>query len=40
MLPTENWKGGDYMGGRFEYKYFRDIDVADPFFGSLKQDYE
>lgn len=40
MLPTENWKSGDYMGGRFEYKYFRDIDVADPFFGSLKQDYE
>lgn len=40
MLPTENWKGGDYMGGRFEYKYFRDIDVADPFFDSLKQDYE
>lgn len=28
------------MGGRFEYKYFRDIDVTDPFFDSLKRDYE
>ena len=28
------------MGGRFEYKYFREIDVADPFFDSLKRDYE
>lgn len=28
------------MGGRFEYKFFREIDVADPFFDSLKRDYE
>ena len=40
MLPGEDLKGGDCMGGRFEYKYFRDIDVTDPFFDSLKRDYE
>ena len=27
------------MGGKFEYKLFREIDVSDPFFDSLKQDY-
>lgn len=27
------------MAGRFEYKLFRDIDVTDPFFDSLKRDY-
>lgn len=28
------------MAGRFEYKKFGDIDVADPFFDSLKSDYQ
>ena len=28
------------MGGKFEYRLFRDIDIADPFFDSLKKDYQ
>lgn len=28
------------MGGRFEYRLFKDIDVTDPFFDSLKKDYQ
>lgn len=27
------------MAGKFEYRLFRDIDLSDPFFDSLKRDY-
>lgn len=27
------------MGGKFEYRLFRDMDITDPFFNSLKKDY-